>query len=251
MSQLAPQVPERVIIQALRIGVGAIVAELTGPNPPAPGRSLLASILRGANLDDELCITNAELAKLRQRWTTNAPSTIAGYARESSPFPLFAVTLGGESTSQEYIGQGILDCIDEAEITGAPAEFGRRLAGNYMIFVYAQHPDIVVWNYRIARHILNVATLRFIRAGLQEPRLTGADLMPEPKYTPDNLYVRRLTVEVEYNEAWSDQTPLWDALNGAPAARLPPGAGVNVRHRFSDPFPGTVDPYVVDDDQEA
>lgn len=243
----APPVPEREIVMALRVGVAALHDELVGVNPPAPNRSQLAQVLRGQDLDDDRAISDDELAKIRALWASNPPSVVQGFARENSPFPLFAVTLGRDVPVQDYIGQSISDAIAEAEITGQPARFGRRVGGAFNVYVYAQHPDTVVWNYRIARHILSVATPRLIRAGLQEPQLSGADLMPEPKYTPDNLYVRRLSVEVEYNEAWSDQTSLWAALNGSPVSRMSASTTVNVRHVDSEAYPGTVTPY----DQEA
>lgn len=239
MSQFDP-VPEYLVKEALEIGVAAIQGELASTATPPAGEFEIDRILR--KLDP------AELEKARTMWLRNAPSVVLGYGRRGHPMPMYAVTVGDDSPSAHFIGQEAFDgamasALEEADLTGRPAKFTVRSGTTINVWVYAENQDAVTWNYQIAKRIMRVATLRFLRNGLQEPEVRGADLLPNPKYQAENLYMRRLSVSFEYNESWTDQGSLWAALNGAPDPRLPMDGGVQVRHRDSEPFPGGVTPY--------
>jgi hypothetical protein len=218
--------PERAILSALRTGIEAISHDL----------DLLDGILRGS-------ITDAEIGKARTYWTDHPPNVVMGFARSDTPFPCYAVTLASDETNQDYVGQG-----EEADfINGEPAEgiegnlFKRRLKGAFAIYVYTEHPDVCVWYYRVARRILSVATRYFVTNDLDEPMMQGADLAPDPRYTPENLFVRRLTLTLEYEESWDDHDALWEAFYGEGSEqRLTANGTLVIAHEDSG---GGVHPY--------
>ena len=209
--------PERVILGAIRTGIEAILTDLS---TSAPGSTVLDDIL--SDLDA------TEQAKARAIYAKTPPSLQQGYARKDASFPLFALTLASDTLDHDYIGVGELDTLGLGdEPTGA--EFHRFVSGAFAILVYAEHPDICAWYYRVLKRILNAATPFLISNGLDDPKMQGADLAPDPRYTPDNLFIRRLTLTVYYDEEWSNTDALWRALNGEPEPFITEPEQIEVR----------------------
>jgi hypothetical protein len=135
-----------------------------------------------------------------------------------------------EQIVEDYVGVG-----QQALLGGGPPPekqgtcFSRRVSGLYGVHVYAEHPDICACYYRVARRIMNVGMWRLLEGGLNEPQLAGEDLAPDPRYHPDNLFVRRLSLTVEYEETWNDNDALAAALMEA-EAYLPAGGSVDLFH---------------------
>ena len=216
--------PERVILTLLHAGINAIEGDPTLLNP------ILTSV------------SDAERAKARALFASNRPSLVLGFPRSGATLPCYAVTLTSDEILQDYIGQG-----DEAYLDDIPellgSKFKRRVRGTFTVFVYGEHPDWTVWLYRVARRILNMGTRYLDAQGLQDPVISGADLAPDLRYSPENTYVRRLTLTVEYEDGWDDTDGLWIALNGA----IEPFAPLTTRTtsiRHIDSPPGAVEPYV-------
>tara|TARA_R110002020_G_scaffold194133_19_gene394779 strand:+ start:350 stop:1018 length:669 start_codon:yes stop_codon:yes gene_type:complete len=192
---MSATIPEQRIRLCLLQGVTAISGDV----------SLLDTIL-----DD---LSPNDLATMKNVWTDHPPTVVSGYARAEGPFPCWAVTLMAEESAQDYTGAG-----QEAAFLGGDPEcksgtkFKRRVSGTFGINIYAEHPDVCAFYYRICRRIMNVGMWRLLEGGLNEPVLSGADLIPDPRYAPENLFTRRLTVTVEYEEVWDDSDALALAL---------------------------------------
>lgn len=214
--------PEQRIRLVLKQGVTAISA-----NP-----TLLDDILVDLSAND--------LASIKAYWADHEPSVLSGYARSEGPFPCIAVTLVSEDIAQDYVGIG-----QEARFLGTPpakdgTKYKRRITGTFGVMIYAEHPDIVACYYRVARRILNVGVWRMLEGGLNEPVISGADLMPDPRYAPDNLFVRRLNVTVEYEETWTDTDALALALQTTIEDYLTTDGRLDIFHVDSG---GGVEPY--------
>lgn len=221
-------IPERPILTLLNLGVDAITADT----------ALLDDILSGS-------LEAAELAKAKTLFGTNPPRVIQGFPRAGATLPCYALTLASDAILQDYIGQGeeaLYDLLDPDERAGV--KFKRRITGVFTIFVYAEHPDVCGWLYRVLRRVVNLGTRWLEARGLADPVVTGADLAPDPRYTPENVYVRRLTLAVEYEDDWDDQDGLWTAIYGAPPSTLPTDGTVGIFHE--DQPTGGMTPYVED-----
>lgn len=209
-------VPETTIRNLLRDGVAAITANV----------ALLDDILSGLSADD--------LTACKGYWATNPLTIVSGYARSEGPFPVCAVTLAEESIMQDYVGYGeeaYIDTLGSGDRDGRA--FKRRITGVYGLHLYAEHPDVCAWYYRIVRRILNVGAARLISAGLTEPTMQGAEHMPDTRYTPDQLFMRRVNLTVEYEEVWTDRDSLATALSLTEDALTEDGT-LNVRHEDAD-----------------
>lgn len=191
--------PERVIIRLLRMGIDAV------------GDTELDSIL------DTLATPERDIAKAE--WANRPPTVVMGYPRDGLPFPSYVLTLAGDEPQQDYVGFGeesLFDDDDDDHPVGN--QFAQRIKATFALWVYTEHPDTNVWYYRIARRILNVGRRYLITQGLGEPEIRGAELGPDPAHHPENLFIRRLTLSVNYLEQWTDQDALWTAINGTPEA---------------------------------
>lgn len=209
------RVPELTIRTLLTLGRDAVTA-----NP-----SILDFILQGAEA--------ADLTSLKAHWAKHPPTILTGYARSEGPFPAWAVVLMGDNPNQDYLGLGErLEDTDLDELFDD--EVGRvRTSGVFGIHVYAQHPDVCLAHYRVLRYILNLGRKWLIGRGLQEPQLTGAELAPDPRYLPDQLFVRRLTLTVEFEETWKADDAVAAALY-TPTVRLSPEGGLRIAHEDAD-----------------
>jgi len=116
---------------------------------------------------------------------------IAGYV-----VPVIAVVLGSESTVLDYLGEdgSALDeegeeyFDDEGNLVDAHV---RRWEQRYDLYVYAEHPDEALYLYQLAKQIMVSGRGEFQAAGLDEITYSGAELAPDPRYMPSEMFTRR------------------------------------------------------------
>jgi len=212
--------PERTVYTLLSRGVAALLADLAAA---PPGQTVLDDILQ--QLD------SVELGKARAYFAEHPPQILQAYARTDSPFPLYAITLTGDNPSRDFVGVGELDLLDILD-EKVGREYRGWVKGVFTIFIYAEHPDVCAWYYRILRRICLAGFPFLISRGLDDPEISGAELAPVPEYTPENLFVRRVTLSVSYEEIWSGDDALFLALNagpGIPEEYITDPDGVDVR----------------------
>ena len=139
------------------------------------------------------------------------PTLVHGFAHTGGPFPCWALTLGGERTVNDYIGEDGLLLDSEGEKWIDP-NTGRvvdpklcRVEYTFVILNIADHPDIVVYYYQLLKYILRKNHQTLIEADLDGLSLTGADMMPDPRYLPSDVFARQLTVTVQSDELWFEE----------------------------------------------
>lgn len=203
-------VPDITIKQTIQAGVDAITANV----------ALLDDIWRKLAADD--------ITRLKAYWTEHPPTVLTGFARREGPFPCFAITLASDVNDTTLLDDG--QFYDEDE----EGDIGREVTrSDFRIFVYAENPDVCAAYYRALRRILMVGKRRLESYGLLNPGLSGAELAPDASYTPDNLFVRQVTLSVIIEESWSMDTEadaLASALVPEQSARLSADGELNVRH---------------------
>ena len=200
-------VPEQKISQLIKLGVTTISSTI----------NLLDPILTDLSSNDRQVVKNY--------WTSNPPNIVSGYARLEGPFPCVAIVMMNEVISQDYIGLG--DELDLGSLEDNSADdfslHKRRLSGQFALHVMAEHPDICVAYYRAIRRIVNVGFRWLINNNLYDPQLTGQELAPDTKYSPEHIFTRRLVLSVEYEESWVDNDALAIALGlGSPTGNVLP-----------------------------
>lgn len=219
-------VPEKIIEQAIEIGVAAITADLADTSP------------RGGQLLDRILdsLPDSHVDQCKEHWRDHPPGVIMGYPRSRQSFPCYSVTLSGDGNEQDYIGIGEAYDAELADYLGERADSQHaRVTGTFTIFVYATHVDVCGWYYRVLRRIMRVATEYLISRGLDDPIMTGMDLAPDPRYDPENMFIRKLSLTVTYMENWAKPDALWNAFyaDSGSGNRLAPDGSLDIVHEDS------------------
>ena len=170
---------QRFLYGTLRDGVQAILDEMT----------ILDDIFR-----NNYCLEQAEVDSIKEAFEGKPPNVIHHYARSESDFPLYSVVLDSEQQSEDFIGDdaGMIDDPEDPQF-GAD-RIATIFTHDYSILTYTEHPDLTLYYYEIAKAILLVANLK--AEGMFDLHFSGMDLMPDPRYIPDHLFVRRLQLKV-------------------------------------------------------
>ena len=143
---------------------------------------------------EERGLSPEESKKIRDYFLEKPPSVIHGYARSDSKFPLYAITLGNESTSTQFLG-------DEGEFIDDPddPDFGADERAMFFdetfnILIYSENPNITLYYYQLARWFL-LSNIDYLKShDLFNIRFSGSDMAPDPAWVPAGLFLRRLTV---------------------------------------------------------
>lgn len=135
------------------------------------------------------------------------PIVVHGYPRRSGPFPCWALTLGNESIEQDYLGKDapFLDSDGEKSFD----QYGnvvdpriRRLGYTYPIMVITDHPDITVIYYHLLKNIIMSSQDALEKDDVEDLAFTGQDMAPDPRFLPEDVFVRLLIVTVSGDETW-------------------------------------------------
>jgi hypothetical protein len=170
---------------------------------------------------DSLELTAAEAAKLRLYFAggTNSdgdtieaqpPILVHGYPRVDGPFPCWALTLGAETIEQDYLGKDapFLDSEGELHFDARSGDVVdpkvRRLQYRYEILIITDHPDITVYYYHLLKLILMAGQRDLEASNVEDMGLSGADMVPDPRYLPPGVFARILTVIVSGDETWCE-----------------------------------------------
>ena len=115
-------------------------------------------------------------------------------------FPCWAIVLMNEGEiSPRFIGDEVDDFQDEnGLVTGSG--LGSFWKATYSIYTYAQLPDLCIAYYELCRFFLTRGR-DFLKdsttgADAVDTSFSGADMAPDPRYHPENMFVRRFTVEL-------------------------------------------------------
>jgi len=144
---------------------------------------------------EQLLYGAAEVTAIRELFSTPV-EVIHGYARRDSDFPLFAVVIADESEDELMLGDDA-DMVDEGEDLGADV-YESIWGHTYQVLCYSEHPDVTTYMYDYAKYVLLLARRYFVNheeAGITQVTYSGGDLAPDPRYLPEHLFLRQITVK--------------------------------------------------------
>lgn len=169
---------QRFVHNALTSGFAAIARDIT--------------ILEDFFLN-EYELEREEVAAIRKFFENSPPDIIHGFPRSNTKVPCVAIILGQEGESTNFIGDdGGIDEDPDSETFGADIETA-LWRHTFQLMVCAEHPDVALYYYELVKHIMLTAGDYFVEKGMLGFEFAGADLMPDPRYAPENLWVRQLT----------------------------------------------------------
>jgi hypothetical protein len=186
---------------------------------------------------DQYGLSQAEVAKIKEFWQASPPKVAHGFAHASHTFPLWSIVLGAEGEKIEFVGDEAGDCLDEDDPDYLEDIRSSIWEHNYRILTYAEHPDVTLYYYEIAKTILLLAHDYFVTQHLFEIHVTGRDMMPDPKYLPDHLFVRELN--------WACQRELLQVDRGSRLRKAFRVSGIHIDKSGSPSDVGDVETRVI------
>lgn len=200
--------PERLLYRAIKVGLDWYKADegqryeqfcLNNLELTADESANARIYFAGGTLDDAA----STVVKARP------PTLHHGYPRPGGPFPAWSITLGGDRESQVYLADDAYPLdedgerfIDEDGNVVDPKQ--RRIEYTFSILCIADHPDVTMYYYGLLRNIVLSQRSVFIDGGVDTPVLRGADLAPDARYLPSDVFARQLAVTVQGDECWTE-----------------------------------------------
>lgn len=151
------------------------------------------------------------------------PHVRHGYGMGGTPMPVIAIVLGNESVDQTYLGNLVGDAGDEAEAfvaevekeVGHPVEAAvKRYSFTFNVFIYAENPDVALALYNLVRDTFLSQERALAAAGMETPMFSGMDLAPDPRYVPENIYVRMFSIQAYGHVLYSYDVDLGQFASG-------------------------------------
>lgn len=173
---------ERLIYRVLKDGIAQLAA-----NP-----AILEDLFIGQH-----GLTAAEFASIKKLFLAQPPGVHHGYAHTENNFPLYAIILDSEGESTAFLAADAAPLPEDDP--DYPSDVSSALwRHNYSILTYAEHPDVALYYYEIAKTIMFAARDFFVNeSGLFNLVLSGMDFAPDPRYLPEHLFLRRLSFQCE------------------------------------------------------
>jgi len=144
--------------------------------------------------EENYSLTRAEVDGIKQFFREQTPRVIHGWARSDSEFPLYSIVLQREGETDTVLG-------DDAGTVDTPGDpdFGADCytalwEHTYDVMCFAEHPDSVQYMYEVAKAAFYATAQGFISEGIFDLHLSGGDVGPDPRYVPEHLFLRRLTL---------------------------------------------------------
>lgn len=139
-------------------------------------------------------ISAEERNQFVERFLSHPPKAQLGYARSSTEFPYWGITLQEDNEEDSFLGD--YEGVDGEELT----EFHGALFNQvYTTYIYTNHPDVTSYQYVLAKAIVIGGKKWLLDQGLSEIQISGGELNPEDGYFPDAVYVRALRVRCKSN----------------------------------------------------
>lgn len=144
-------------------------------------------------------LTVQEVTAIRNWWAATPARPVHGYGGHGEDPPFWGIVLSGEQEVERALADEV-GCIDDPE----DPDFGQEVVGSiwshtYQVLCFSDsNPDVCQYLYGIARAILNLARRDWVNTyGFHGIQFSGADLAPDPRYFPEHMFIRQLTVQVQ------------------------------------------------------
>jgi len=152
-------------------------------------------------------IDEAEALEARAALEESPPTAVHGYARQGGPFPCFALVLGNENIASDYIGEDGFPFDEDGDAymdsAGDLVDMHvRRWEHRLDWYVYVAHPDLCLYYYNLLRHIMVGLRTRLQAEDLDEITYSGAELAPDPRYMPSDMFTRRFSITCRADEPY-------------------------------------------------
>ena len=142
-----------------------------------------------------------EVAKVASYFSSVKFDVIHNYPREGSGFPLFAIILGNEDEEVRFLRDDVGRLPPQAAAALRESKLSDLFQGasierrTYHVWCCTDQPDTTIYAYNVAKLIMKRARPFFHdQSGLGDLNFSGSDIVPDDRYAPHYIFVRRLTM---------------------------------------------------------
>jgi hypothetical protein len=142
---------------------------------------------------DNYGFSDTEISAIRTFFSTKPPKVLHGYARMDQAPPFYAIVLADEREADFVIGDeaGIIG--DEEDPDFGSDQFTALWNHVYHILCITEHPEATQYLYEVAKLIILEAKPTFIPEGIYDSQVSGAELLPDPRFIPEHWFARQIT----------------------------------------------------------
>lgn len=162
-----------------------------------------------------LGLDDPEVAGVKRYFKAKPIRVQHGYQHGDIRPPLVAIILQAESQSQKVLGDAAYLPMGHASNRSIGA--GSLWQNSYQLMCYAENIDGACYIYELVKAIFICSHGAMAKLGIIDPSYTGQDLAPDPRYLPENLFVRVLGVSAQSTYVLPEllsRSPLGVAIEG-------------------------------------
>jgi hypothetical protein len=206
-----------------------------------------------------------EASRARSQFDDEPPAVIQGYARQGGVFPCVAIVLGVDENADDYLGEDApflgesddpdaedgLDYYRDEETGAILDPHMRRWNTRLDLYLYADHPDVTRYLYKLVKHILVSSRAHWHSLNFEEVTYSGAELAPDPRYLPADMFTRRFSMTFRYHDYYTDEGVVEkpsEAVAAVDDGEMLSDALTAAEKAEMEDYPYGVTPYQEDDD---
>lgn len=142
-------------------------------------------------------LSTSEVAAIKTYYAAHPVLLVNGYARQDNRYPAIAITLGNEGESQTVLGDDA-GMVEDATDPNYRCDINSAIwEHTYFLTVISEHPDVTAYYYEMAKIILLSGLEVLTEKGLASIKVQGQELMLDPAYMPEHLFMRRIIFTCE------------------------------------------------------
>lgn len=146
---------------------------------------------------DNYGLSATEIEAIVQFFTSKPPKVIHGYARQDQTPPLYSIVLADERETDKVLGDEAGMISEEEDPDFGDDQYSVMWAHTYHILCIAEHPEAAQYIYEVAKSIILEAKPTFLPEGIYGIQVSGAELLPDPRFIPEFWFVRQLTLQCQ------------------------------------------------------
>lgn len=164
------------------------------------------------HLDDifrQFELSAGELAAVKTYFAREGVRVIHNYPRAEVKPPIYSIVLESEgelSQRGHFLADDLPDVNDVPDLAGVDLK-GAIYEARYAIHVVTEMPDVTRYYYEILRSILIERGPYFDAQGVFAIHFSGQDMALDPRFSPENYFVRKLHFEAQYVFRRLDRDP--------------------------------------------
>jgi len=140
-------------------------------------------------------LPTTEVDAIKQFFAEHPPKVNHGYARMDQDPPLYAIVLADERETETVLGDeaGMINDDDDDPDYGSD-QYAVFWEHTYHIMCVAEHPEAAQYVYEVAKAVILAAKPTFLPEGIYGIKVSGSELLPDPRFIPEHWFVRQITL---------------------------------------------------------